>query len=287
MSSNDIHNIFAGQKNPKPITQYMLSRGVVDYSNLNQFDNFETGYAFLILLKIPKFLDMLASVNDTYRNLIDNYKHIIEYDFKSIDGLEDITIDTNELNDGINNLNVITKVNEQSASQFSMRYYERSGSVITKVNELYLRGIKDPRTQVKRYNGLIRPGATDVIEATYANEVFEYLYFVTDNTCCNIEKAYLLVACQPTSAETSMYTYTKGDINWHELNYSFNGYPITGPAVTAKAQDFLDWINDRTVFEESRFGYQALLDASVSSVTDDNRNDQPKSELAPGYSTRN
>ena len=82
-------------------------------------------------------------------------------------------------------------------------------------------------------------------------------------------------------------TYTKGDINWHELNYSFNGYPITGPAVTAKAQDFLDWINDRTVFEESRFGYQALLDASVSSINEDNRNDQPKSNLAPGYTTRN
>lgn len=277
----EVKNIFNGMKKPRDLTKYMLSRGVVDYSNLYQFDNYETGYAFLICLKIPYFLEMASKVISAYTTLIDNYKHILEYDFKSLDGIEDIGVDPNELSDGINNINIITKVNEQSASSFSMRYYERSGSIITRCNELYLRGIKDPRTGVKRYLGLYDPKNGPIFETSYEYETFDFLYFVTDNTCYNIEKAYMLVSCQPTVAETSMYTYTKGDINWHELNYQMNGFPITGPAVTGLAQEFLDWINRRTVFEESRFGYQAIYDYTVSTVK--GGSDEPISKIATPY----
>ena len=285
-------SIFTGQKTPRNVTKYMLSRGVADYSALEQWDNFETGYAFLFVLEIPDFLDKLAEDNASeYGELIKMYRHILEYDFKNLDGLEDITTQTNDLQDGINTLPVITQVVEQSGTSFSMRYYERSGSIITKVNELYLRGIKDPRTQVKRYNGILKPAELDAngqrkvgtgndYEPGYDKETFSFLYFVTDNTCLNIEKAYLLVSCQPTNAETSMYNYEKGNIQWRELNYTFNGYPITGPGVTAKAQSFLKWVNDNTIFEESKFGYKALNGTYTdpTNTTGTKIPNQPKSE---------
>lgn len=257
----EISNIFQGQMTPKDVTKYMLSRGVVDYSALEQFNNYETGYGFLFVLEIPQFLKKLRLENDEYDALINNYTHVLEYDFRGLSGFEDISVDTSELNDGINNINVITRVNMQAGSQFSMRYYERSGSLMTKVHELFLRGVKDPRTQVKRYNGLLKTGGqTSVLEAGYENEVFQFLYINTDNTARKIEKAYLIVAAQPQSAETSMYEYTKGDIGWRELNVQFSGYPITGPAITAKGQEFLDWLNENTIFDEARFGYEALDD---------------------------
>lgn len=278
-----VHNIYDGMKEPRDITRYMLSRGVVDYSDLYQFDNYETGYSFLIVLKIPEFLTKLKDQNTTYKTLINDYTHILEYDFKGLDGIDDLGTETNSLSDGINEINIITKTTEQSAGNFTMRFYERSGSIITKVNELFIRGIKDPRTQVKRYNGLLDPINKDssLISAGYENETFEFLYGVCDNTMSYIEKAYLLVSCQPTSAEMSMYNSTKGDIAWRELNYSFNGYPITGSAVTKRAQEFLDWINNRTVFEESRFGYKSLNNMESPS----NKNSDPSSALADGYST--
>lgn len=297
--SNHFTNIFQWQKAPRDVTGYMLSRGVADYSDLYQFNNYETGYGFLIVLKIPDFLQKLCLENDQYASLIKSYRHILEYDFKNLDGIEDITSDPSELQDGINNLNVITKVNEQSASQFSMRYYERSGSIITKVHELFLRGIKDPRTQVKRYMGLLKPGvisgkikSSAIQEAGYEHETFQFLYFNTDNTAREIEKAYLLVSCQPTTAETSMYSFTKGDIAWREVTCTFNGYPITGRAVSKKAQEFLDWINERTVFEESRFGYKALnemRDADNDASHSGNNIDSyvhPKSAIADGYGNK-
>lgn len=260
--ANTLKNIFAGTKPVRNLTKYALTRGVVDYSALEQWDLFETGYAWLIVLKIPDFLTALANESDEYRTMIDNYRHLIEYDFKSLDGIEDMGVNTNELSDGVNNLNVITQTTMQSASTFQMRYNERSGSLFTKVHELFLRGVKDPRSTVKRYNGLLKTGAerdNSVLEAGYEHETFQFLYFVTDNTARFIEKSYLIVSAQPTTAETSMYNATKGEIGWRELSVSFNGYPITGPLVTNKAQKFLDWINENTEFEESKFGYDALF----------------------------
>ena len=267
-------SIFTYQKAPRNITSYMLSRGVADFSDLYQWDNYETGYAFLFVLEIPRFLEEVKKMNDEYKALIEGYKHILEYDFKNLSGLEDMQADSSTLTDGINEINVITRVREQSNGSFTMRYYERSGSIITKVNELYLRGIKDPRTQVKRYHGLLDPSSegsvvgtansgninTNIsnIKAGYENECFTFLYFNTDNTCTQIEKAFLLASCQPQTAELSMYEYEKGNIEWRELNYTFSGFPITGPGVTKKAQDFLKWVNACTVFDESRFGYAAL-----------------------------
>lgn len=259
--ANTIKNIFAGTKPVRNVTKYMLTRGVVDYSALEQWDLYETGYGFLIVLKIPDFLNVLKNESDDYKVLIENYRHLLEYDFKNMDGIEDMGVNTNELSDGVNNLNIITQTTMQSASTFSMRYNERSGSIFTKVHELFLRGVKDPRSTVKRYNGILKTGAErdkSALEAGFEHETFQFLYFTTDNTARFIEKAYLIVSAQPTSAETSMYNYTKGDISWRELNIAFNGYPITGPLVTDKAQKFLDWINENTEFEEAKFAYDAL-----------------------------
>lgn len=257
-------SIFQGTVTPDTtITQYTLFRGVTDFSNLAQFKNFESGYSFLIVLSIPKFLENLCNISSSgesngYKDLIDTYKHILEYEFKGISGFEDIQSETSTVSNGVSELGLITKVTRQGNSQFSMRYYERSGLVLEKVNELFLRGIKDPKTQVKTYNGLI-DGTANGMKAGYENEVFQFLYFVTDNTCRQIEKAYLIVSAQPTTAALSEVSNSeRGQIEWKEVDMQFNGFPIDGPAITKKAQEFLDWINENTIFEESKFGYKAI-----------------------------
>lgn len=278
MATEDTTNIFSDTLSPRDIQSYTLMRGVTDFSNLSQYDLYETGYSFLINLSIPKFLKEAKKMNDTYKNLINNYCHIIEYDFRGLSGIEDITTETGSLTNGIDELNVITRVREQGAGNFSMNYYERSGSILTKTHELFLRGIKDPRTQFKRYLGLIT-GARNTtnsssasttstsktssttassMEANYANEVFNYMLIVTDNTGFNVEKAYILAACQPTTANTSIYQVERGQIGFSEINIAMNGFPITGRVVNNKATSMLTYINKATCFDEMQFGYNIL-----------------------------
>ena len=130
MASGQFSNIFQGLKEPMSVTSYTLMRGVTDFGNLKQYDLYESGYPFLIVVDYPRFLQKLKDKNDTYKALIENYIHILEYEFRGLDGLDNITADTSELTNGINTLNLITKVNEQSNGAFTMRFTEKSGSVI-------------------------------------------------------------------------------------------------------------------------------------------------------------
>lgn len=266
MPKEVVSNIFNNTLSPRDVTKFTLFRGVTDFTNLQQFDLYETGYSFLICLDIPKFLSKLRDKNDEYKKLIDNYRHIIEYEFRGCQGIDAIQSDVNQINNGIDQLSLITRVQEQSGSTFNMSYFERSGSVITKTHELFLRGIKDPRTQMKRYCGLYnaRGGSKDMPYKGFEYEIFHFLLIVTDNSGLNLEKAYILAACQPTTANTDIYNVERGSIQFSELSLAFNGFPVTGRIVNAKAIEFLDYINAHTCFDEMEFGYQILTDESLS-----------------------
>lgn len=266
MPKEVVSNIFNNTLSPRDVTKFTLFRGVTDFTNLQQFDLYETGYSFLICLDIPKFLSKLRDKNDEYKKLIDNYRHIIEYEFRGCQGIDAIQSDVNQINNGIDQLSLITRVQEQSGSTFNMSYFERSGSVITKTHELFLRGIKDPRTQMKRYCGLynVRGGSKDMPYKGFEYEIFHFLLIVTDNSGLNLEKAYILAACQPTTANTDIYNVERGSIQFSELSLAFNGFPVTGRIVNAKAIEFLDYINAHTCFDEMEFGYQILTDESLS-----------------------
>ena len=257
--------MFENLKKPRNLTQYKLMRGVTDFGNLNQFNLYESGYSFLIVCQVPKFMEVLGSENSDFQDLLDNYTHILEYEFRGLDGLENITSDTLEITDGISTLNMISKVTEQSASTISMRFFEKSGSAITKFHEAFLHGIKDPKTQIKRYHGLIDSGK---LEDGYENEIFTFLYFVTDNTATQIEKAYLLLSAQPTTAETSIYNSEKGAIENKEISVEFNCYPVKGEKIYQKAKQMLDWMNnsenpDKLIVDSNNFEYSGIEKINV------------------------
>lgn len=248
-------------KTPRDLTNYSLMTGVTDFGNLVQFNMYEGGYGALIVIKIPKFLEKLADVEPKYAPLINNYKHILEREFKSLDGIEDITTETLDITDGINTINVAGKVTMQGGSGFTMRIQEKSGSPITRVNELFLRGIRDPRGgQVKHYHGLIEKG---LLEPGFENETFTFLYINTDNTMRNIEKAYLIVGAWPTSAKTSIYAYEKGGIEFKDVDIEFNGFPITSNEIDKKAAQYLAWLHNpnnpsRIIVDSSEFKYTGV-----------------------------
>lgn len=229
---------------PKNLTQYTALRGVVDFSQIGQFDQFETGYSFLSVLKIPKFLEILAEQDTGVAQMVNSFKHMLQYEFRGLSGLPDIQGDTFEITDGSNTQRLINNVTRETSVTLSSPYFERSGSLITKFAEYYLTGIKDPMSKAKTYHGLIK---NNLLEPSLENEVFTFMYYVTDNTMLRLEKAYLLANVQLTKAETSMYDTTKGDIANKELSIEWNCFPITGYEVDKAAKVLLQDINGVSV----------------------------------------
>lgn len=237
--NTNISSMFINTKDFKDVTTYRLMRGVPDFGSLVQFNPYETGYAAFIICQMPKFLELLAKYDANYNKLISNWAHIIEYEFKSFDGLEALSAETIQLGDDLNSINVISKVNMQSASEFSLTYDEKSGSPLTKFAKLYLTGIKDPRTQVKTYHGLIH---SNKMEPGFENEVFTFLFITTDNTMREVENAVLLIGCQLNSADLDMYNYTKGDIAKREVTVKFSGYPVQSTYIDKAAQSMMSFL---------------------------------------------
>lgn len=221
---------------PRNLTQYKAFRGVTDFSQIGQFNQYESGYQFLSVLSIPNFMKKLGDASTTISQMNKNFVHMLEYEFRGMDGLPDIQADTFEITDGINTQRMINKVTMDTSITVSSQYFEKSGGLITKYSEYYLTGIKDPKTQAKTYHGLIANGD---LAPGLENEVFTMLYYVTDNTMLRLERAVLLANCQLTKAETSMYNGSRDNISNKEMTIEFNCFPIMGYQVDKAAKALL------------------------------------------------
>ena len=225
--------------NPRDLTSFNAYRGVTDFTNINQFSQYETGYQALFVLQMPWFMEQLDLLNGT--KYTESIRHVLEYEFRGLEGLPDITADTMEITDGINTQRLINKVTFDTSATVSASYFEKTGSLLTKWSEEYLTGIKDKASQAKTYHGLIKAGKC--MDPGPDKEIFTMLYVVTDATMYRIERAVLLANCQLTKAETSIYNGNRNDINNKELSIEWTCFPIMNNIVDKAAKAILDKVN--------------------------------------------
>ena len=264
------YNMFTDLKTPRDITAYTLFRGTTDFTQLQQFDLYESGYPYLIVVSVPEFLRKMAEADTEVASLLNSYIHILEYEFRGMgSGLEDMSSETSDITNGIQSMNVITKVNGQGGSTFSMNYWEKSGATITKMHELYLRSVRDPATGFKTYNGMIGFDNGQILpnDAGFHKECFSFLYIHTDNTGLLVERAAYLVGCMPTSAQLSIFNGEKGNVTFQEISTEFTGFPITGSAINARAKKILDWMNSSA---NSKMVHRNSWDYNYAALSDTN-----------------
>ena len=228
-------------KRPRSVAEYTMMRGVTDFTNAAQFNAYLKGYQHIVIISVPEYLKVLGADNPDAQKLLDLFCYILEYEFKGLDGIEDITVDNITFSDGISELNSMGKVTQQSGSEVSMSFTEKSGSVLTKFIDMYIRGVRDPRTQAKTYHGLIKSGK---LAAGFENEVFNLMYIVTDETMLGLEKAYLLCNAWPNKAPTSIYNGTKGEIEKVDIDLTMQCFVIDGEEVDARALKMLSYLNE-------------------------------------------
>lgn len=242
------YNMFTDLRNPRDVTGYTLYRGTTDWTQLQQFDLFEMGYPYLVLVSTPEFLMKMAEADTEVATLVNSYRHILEYEFVGFDsGIDDITTDALEISNEMQSINVIGKSVAPGGTTFSMVYKERAGGTLSKMHELYIRSVRDPASGFKTYNGLISTDENAIIkpdEISFQKETWSFLYMHTDPTGLELEQAIYWIGCWPTSANISQYTSNKrGDIAFSDVSVEFQGFPLRGSAINRKAKEILDWMN--------------------------------------------
>ena len=231
--------------------QYIADfRKPFDPTNLPIFKRFETGYAIFIVLNIPNCLAKLTSVetgkhtgihySKKYKDLITSYVKILEREFTGLDGLDNITSESVEY-EGNNEMSVsaINKTIESTSATISIQYTEQYGATLTRVHELFLKGVDDPILgRRKHYNGLIDDKE---LMPAFENEVFTFLYMLTDNTGYRLEKAFYLFNAQPIVSHLSeLYNSEAGVRANKEITCEFNCNVATGNVINAKAKTILE-----------------------------------------------
>lgn len=227
-------------------------RWVLDPTNTPMFRRFESGYYIFLVLSIPNMLAKLTEVSkgsitgieykSLYGDLISSYVRTLEREFKQLSGLENISSESIEFS-GLNEVSVnsINKTEEVHNPTISLTYVEPFGVVLTRTHELFLKGIDDPIIgHRKHYNGLIDDG---ILAPSFKNEVFSFLYMVTDNTGFQLERAYYLFNAQPTTSSLGeLYTGTRGEYEFKELTLEFKCNMLSNQIVFNRAKTILESI---------------------------------------------
>lgn len=222
---------------PRNLTEYTAFRGVTDFTQIGQFDQYEGGYQFLSVISMPPYIMKCAEQDSSIADMVNSFKHAIEFEFRGLDGLPDMTSEQMTITDGINEQQLINKVRRDTSISVSSQYFEKRGGLFHAFSEYYLSGIKDPMTQAKTYHGLIK---NNLMEPGPENEVFTLLYYATDNTMLRVEKAVLLANAQLTKAETSMYNGSRDNISNKEISIEFTCFPVIGTLVDKAAKKLLE-----------------------------------------------
>lgn len=215
---NENDNLFSGVWN-------------LNNDNLQKYDPFITGYAFIVWTKLPAFFD---------EPFAKRFKGITEKNFKSFSGVSDMNLNVEDVTHGFagNAYGVATGLQKENNS-FSITHIETSGSPIRELYSYWVMGISDSETGLARYHGKI----SNDMPYSAKNHTGELLYIVTDPSGgykgSGVEFACYYTNVLPTKVPQDHLNYSSGDHSSVEITMDFRGNYHQSETINAMAVNFL------------------------------------------------
>ena len=228
------------KNNNKDLTKYSLFLGGLNVKAkaLEQYNPLKTGYTRIFVVQMPKFMNRILPLASK------NFKHMLEYGFKTIEGIQNLTMEYEAITGGYAGRSFeIPTILKDETNAITIKVQEMSGSPVREYIEMWLSGISDPHTGLCHYHGALdKDSATGNagMEAIQANQVAEMIYVSTDNTGREIEFACLLSNMIPKVVKRDHYNYESGTHSAVEYDIEFTCTMYTSPDVNEVAKLLLD-----------------------------------------------
>ena len=240
------------KQNNKDFSHYGLWMGGLDITdkNINQFDPLRTGFARIFITKMPIFMRKW----DDYK--CRNFKHIVELGFTRFDGINDTTLETEDITGGYagNKFQVPTIVRDDTDT-VTIAAYEMSGSPIREFMDTWMTGISDPLTGLSHYHGQI----ADSCPFKASNHTMEMFFVSTDPTGLEIEYCCMFANMMPKGVKKSHFNYESGahpavsvDMEFTATRYESPQINMIGAALLNKYRllhDYLDFHSGYTTYD--------------------------------------
>ena len=202
---------------------YFLGGIDVTHQNLDQFTPYIQGVSRIFMHKPPLF--MLEKFPDHTRR----FKTYIETGYKTIGGIEDISVNFTDFQGGFNAQTYRTpQMAEDGTQNLTIALYELTGSPVREYLDTWITGVRDPRSGIAHYHGAIEDGSVKYGEI---NHTAEFVYTNYDPTGLTLEYCCLFAHCFPTTVPKSHLNFESGTRDGVQMELQFNTTKYESPAV--------------------------------------------------------
>lgn len=224
--------------NDKNMSQFSYFLGGVDvtHQNLNQFNPYIRGYARLFVYRSPLFMEK------AFPDLTNRFKSYLETGFRTVSGIGDLSVEFVDFEGGFGSQRFSNPGStSDDTNEIQISLYELSGSPIREFIETWISGVRDPRTNVAHYHGVLAGPGEDITDGkvsySEANHSAELIYYTMDPTCTRIEYACMLAHCFPTGSPRD------------HLNFESNSHTEAEYQITLRCTKYESrYINDIAAF---------------------------------------
>lgn len=232
------------KNNTTDMTGYSLFLGGLNVKRaaLEQYNVLKTGKGRIFLTKMPYFMKELMP------QATKNFKHVVEYGFMDIQGIQDLTMEFDSITGGYAGRTFeIPTILKDETNEITVKILEFAGSPMREYIEMWQTGVSDPNSGFTHYHGLAIPQQDNngnfqnaKVEVSQANHTMEAFYVMTDQTGFNIEFACMLCNMFPKTSARSHFNQTAGEMAHVELELAFTCTMYTSPDINAVAQLLLN-----------------------------------------------
>jgi len=263
------------KNNTKDMTLYSLFLGGLNVTSkaLAQYDPLKTGYARIFFIKMPPFMKTILPEKTK------QFKHLLEYGFVGIDGLQNISMEFEQVTGGYAGRQFeIPTVAKDETNSLTVKVYEQAGSPVREYTDMWISGIADPYTGLGHYHGALEIASAGL---TYSqvNHSGEAIYVETDPTgrSNGIEYSCLLSNLVPKTTKMDHFNQEAGshpivqtDIEFTATRYQSPQINEIAKALVAKfkiLRDYLSFNSQYTITDVANMTVPNISDWGTSGTT--------------------
>lgn len=265
----DIANGLKGSAGSKMLDYSLFLGGLnAKNSSLEAYTPYKTGYSRIFFVRMPAFLKHIAGTRTRV------FRHLLEYGFIGIDGIQNTTLEMEQMTGGYagRQLDIATGAKNET-NEITIRAYEFTGSPLRTYLDAWVSGISDPHTGYAHYHGAD-------IKFKQSNHTAEAIYLTTDATGRAVEYACFLANMMPKQVKKDHLNYEAGTHNVVTMDMPFTAVHYESLNINRIAVALLDKYSvlgngynfnaglDEDIYNTGKSMDDRLNDAQKPTITD-------------------
>lgn len=243
---------------------YFLGGIDVTSQNIDQFTPYIKGVSRIFLHKPPTFMNMKGM----YEEETTRFKQYLETGYTSIDGINDVSVSFTDFEGGFAGQKFSNvSLAQDDTDSLTIRVYELAGSPVREYIDTWVTGVRDIRSGIAHYHGLIQRGELSYKEG---HHTAEFIYTTMDPTGLLCEYVAMFAHAFPRKVPKNHLNFEKGDrenvlmdLEFHVTKYespainSIGNWYLQNSLVDYNYLDFDPTIGDNAVSNYSTYDYGA------------------------------